>query len=357
MGSTFGLLDQRRTYGAQFVFKQQISSPWESIVTLQSSSSTQDPFESNNIRRDVINMIDEEKREIFTKLNFKNTRIDLQDPNLELKIQMLSKQPRIEPHEAVHESSQLGKQFIGIIKDVVAVSQDIDEPLAPKTKVKLRRSRSQNSSISNNHQDEPYSPHHHHKRRKRACRSISSSISSSRSISAHTHEFKDEIQLMKFLIEATGVDKRKLKSGNVQPRQHQLHDAETRRWRRGNIWPTSKPGLHSPAVGIHALVELAKAISTIECFQINALYAYQTGESAKLYIMDAYLLTLTAGASFKVIREAANPSGWKRNHVRNHHSNNISRETQLELEHEAKLYASTKSFGSCNYRNGNFHKK
>ncbi|KAA6345385.1 MAG: hypothetical protein EZS28_052166, partial [Streblomastix strix] len=132
---------------------------------------------------------------------------------------------------------------------------------------------------------------------------------------------------------------------------------ETHRWRRENIWPTSEPGPYSPAEGTHAYVELAKAISTIESSLLNALCADQTGESAKQYIIYAYLLTLTAGARFKVIREAANLSEWKRNHVLNHHSNNISRETQLELEHEAKLYASNKSFGRSNYRNDNFHKK
>ncbi|KAA6360262.1 MAG: hypothetical protein EZS28_044211, partial [Streblomastix strix] len=228
---------------------------------------------------------------------------------------------------------------------VIAVSQDIDEPLAPKTKVKLRRSRSQGSSVSNNHQDELYSLRNHHKRRKRARISILSSVSSSRSISAHTHESKDEIQLRKFLVEATGIDKRKFKPGNVQPTLHWLHDAETRRWRRENIWPTSEPGPYSPAEGTHAYVELAKAISTIESSLLNALYADQIGESAKQYIIDAYLLILTAGASFKLIREAANLSGWKRNHILNHHFNNISRETQLELEHEAKLYASNKTSG------------
>ncbi|KAA6334570.1 MAG: hypothetical protein EZS28_053053, partial [Streblomastix strix] len=163
MGSSFGLLDQERAYGAQFVFKQQMSSPRESNSTQQSSSSSQDPFESNNIRRDVINMFDEERREILAKLNFKNTGIDPQDSDLELKIQILSvylinkakhpemssktrkvkekkqKSPRIEPDDALHESLQLGNQFIRMIKDVVAVSRDIDEPLAPKTKVKLRR--------------------------------------------------------------------------------------------------------------------------------------------------------------------------------------------------------------------------
>ncbi|KAA6387123.1 MAG: hypothetical protein EZS28_017347, partial [Streblomastix strix] len=136
-----------------------MSSPQESNATQQSSSSSQDPFESNNIRRDVINMFDEERREILAKLNFMNTGIYPEDPDLELKIQMLSvylinkaqhpdmssktrkvkekekqQSPRIEPHEAVHESSQLGNKFICMIKDVIAVSQDIDEPLAPKTK-------------------------------------------------------------------------------------------------------------------------------------------------------------------------------------------------------------------------------
>ncbi|KAA6381310.1 MAG: hypothetical protein EZS28_023164 [Streblomastix strix] len=170
-----------------------------------------------------------------------------------------------------------------MIKNVVAVSQDIEEPLVLKSK------------------DEPYSPCHHHKRYKRARRSISSSVSSFRSISAHITYSKDEIQLQKILVEATGVDKRKFKPGNVQPRQHWLHDAETRRWRRENIWPISELGPYSPAEGTHAYVEIAAAISTIESSLYNVLYADQTGESAKQHIMDAYLLTLTAGASFKVI--------------------------------------------------------
>ncbi|KAA6378114.1 MAG: hypothetical protein EZS28_026356, partial [Streblomastix strix] len=33
------------------------------------------------------------------------------------------------------------------------------------------------------------------------------------------------------------------------------------------------------------------------------------------------------------------------------------RKTQLELGHEAELYASNKSFGISSYRNDNFHKK
>ncbi|KAA6400684.1 MAG: hypothetical protein EZS28_003795 [Streblomastix strix] len=68
--------------------------------------------------------------------------------------------------------------------------------------------------------------------------SISSSTSSSRSISTHTHESKDETQLRKFLVEAIGVDKRKIKPGNVQPRQHWPHNAETHHWRIENIQPS-----------------------------------------------------------------------------------------------------------------------
>ncbi|KAA6356434.1 MAG: hypothetical protein EZS28_048039, partial [Streblomastix strix] len=167
----------------------------------------------------------------------------------------------------------------------------------------------------------------------------------------------DEIQLKKFLVEAIGVDKRKFKPGNVQPRQHWLHDAETRRWRRENNLHISEPSPCSPAEGTHAYVELAKAVSTIENSLLNALYVDQTGKSAKQYILDDYLLILTASTSYKVIREAANLSEQKRNHVLNHLSNNISRETQLELEHKAKLYAGNKSFGSSSYRNNNFDKK
>ncbi|KAA6369811.1 MAG: hypothetical protein EZS28_034663 [Streblomastix strix] len=268
----------------------------------------------------------EDSHVIYEKLNFKNSGIDPKDPDLDLKIQMLSvylitkakhpeisnrtrklkekekqKSPGIEPYEAVDDSLQLGNQFIRMIKDVVAVSQDIDEPLVPITKVKLRRSRSQGSSVSNNHQDKSYSQHLHHRRRKRARRSISSSTSNSKSVPAHIHESKDEIQLRKLLVDAIGIDQRKFEPGNVQPKQYRLHDAETCRWRRENIWPTSEPGLQSPAEGIHAYVELAKTISTIESSLLNALYAGQSEKSAKQYIIDVQLLTLTAGANFKVI--------------------------------------------------------
>ncbi|KAA6380479.1 MAG: hypothetical protein EZS28_023993 [Streblomastix strix] len=163
--SSFGLLfiGLRAHIWGKFVFKQQVSSILESNAIQQSSSSSYDPFESNNIRIDFINMLEEERRQILVKLNFKNKGIDHEDPDLVPKIQMLSvyiinkakhleissknrkvkekkqKSPQIELHEAVHESSQLGNHFIRLVKNIVAVSHDKDQSLESKTKVKLSR--------------------------------------------------------------------------------------------------------------------------------------------------------------------------------------------------------------------------
>ncbi|KAA6396166.1 MAG: hypothetical protein EZS28_008304 [Streblomastix strix] len=70
-------------------------------------------------------------------------------------------------------------------------------------------------------------------------------------------------QLRKFFFESIGVDKRKIKPGNVQPRQHWPHEAETRHWRIDNIWPSYELRPYLPAEGTHVYIELAKAISTI----------------------------------------------------------------------------------------------
>ncbi|KAA6400683.1 MAG: hypothetical protein EZS28_003794 [Streblomastix strix] len=83
MSSSFGLLDQERAYGAQFVFKQQISSQLDQYPARYSSCSSQDQFVSNIIRRDAINMLDKERYEILAKKNFNHIEIDPEDPDIE----------------------------------------------------------------------------------------------------------------------------------------------------------------------------------------------------------------------------------------------------------------------------------
>ncbi|KAA6362046.1 MAG: hypothetical protein EZS28_042427, partial [Streblomastix strix] len=127
-------------------------------------------------------------------------------------------------------------------------------------------------------------------------------------------------------------------------------DALDRRWRDEHVWPTTEPIEQSSIEQTSAYADVSKSLSAAEGAALGALKSVNRRESPTKHITDTYLMILSAGHRFRVIRESANLYGWKRSHVLSGGNQAISRQTQEALEREAKLYSQNRSNRNYDYK-------
>ncbi|KAA6393485.1 MAG: hypothetical protein EZS28_010988 [Streblomastix strix] len=145
----------------------------------------------------------------------------------------------------------------------------------------------------------------------------------------------------------SGLERRSFKPESVRAWSRWLHDALDRLWRDEHVWPISEPIEQSSIEQTSVFADVSKSLSAAEGSALGALKSVNGKESPTKHITDTYLMILSAGHRFRVIRESANLYGWKRSYVLKGVNQAISRQMQEPLEIESKLNGQNRK----NYRN------
>ncbi|KAA6373251.1 MAG: hypothetical protein EZS28_031222, partial [Streblomastix strix] len=74
------------------------------------------------------------------------------------------------------------------------------------------------------------------------------------------------------------------------------------RWRYENLWSTTEPAVMQPSEASHAYVDCARAVLLEESALIAEIYHTKPDQPPSRYLIDAYLMCLTAGARLSSIR-------------------------------------------------------
>ncbi|KAA6363633.1 MAG: hypothetical protein EZS28_040841 [Streblomastix strix] len=88
----------------------------------------------------------------------------------------------------------------------------------------------------------------------------------------------------------------------IEPRESWRRSAEQNRWRYENLWSTSEPAEIQPNEMSHAYADCARAVSLAESALIAQIHHIIPDQPPSRYLIDAYLMCLTAGARLRSIR-------------------------------------------------------
>ncbi|KAA6375821.1 MAG: hypothetical protein EZS28_028654 [Streblomastix strix] len=146
------------------------------------------------------------------------------------------------------------------------------------------------------------------------------------------------MRLKKQQVQAKGIEWRSFKPESVRARSGQLQNTLDRRWREELVWPTTEPIKQSSMEQTSAYADILKSLSISEEAALGAIMSVNRNELPTWHFTDTYLMILSAGFRFKVIRQSANLYGWQSNHVLNSENQAVSQQIQETLEREAKLY-------------------
>ncbi|KAA6355145.1 MAG: hypothetical protein EZS28_049328 [Streblomastix strix] len=99
----------------------------------------------------------------------------------------------------------------------------------------------------------------------------------------------------------------------MEPRDSWRRSAEQNRWRYENLWSTSEPAEIQPNETSHVYADCARAVALAESALIAQIHHIIPNQPPSRYLIDAYLMCLTAGARLRSIRFAHPSQGQSRN--------------------------------------------
>ncbi|KAA6393843.1 MAG: hypothetical protein EZS28_010633 [Streblomastix strix] len=121
-------------------------------------------------------------------------------------------------------------------------------------------------------------------------------------------EFRKEMAKIVGVHRASQFDPNKMK-----PRDSRRRSAEQNRWRHENLWATSESAEIYPNETSHAYADCARAVSLAESALIAQILHFILDQPLSRYLINAYLMCLTAGARLRSIRFAHPSQGQSRN--------------------------------------------
>ncbi|KAA6376915.1 MAG: hypothetical protein EZS28_027557 [Streblomastix strix] len=211
---------------------------------------------------------------------------------------------------------------------VTSSTDDPDQDFYTHHKKKRKRTERSPSESSSSSSSSKSSRHHktHSRRRKRRRYSVSTSGSSrsSRSRSPrkdrhhqrhhhHQHRHRDS-EFRKEMAKIVGVHRASQFDPNkMEPRDSWRRSAEQNRWRYENLWSTSEPAEIQPNETSHTYADCARAVALAESALIAQIHHITPNQPPSRYLIDAYLMCLTAGARLRSIRFAHPSQGQSRN--------------------------------------------
>ncbi|KAA6371110.1 MAG: hypothetical protein EZS28_033364 [Streblomastix strix] len=197
--------------------------------------------------------------------------------------------------------------------------EDSDLDFHAQQKMKRKRVERSLSESSSSISSSKSSRHHrtHSKRRKRRRHSASTSNSSrstrsgsprrDRHHNRHNHHQRHhrDVEFRKEMAKIVGVHKPcQFEPNKIEPRESWRRSAEQNRWRNENLWSTSEPAEIQPNEMSHAYADCARAVSLAESALIAQIHHIIPDQPPSRYLIDAYLMYLTAGARLRSTRFA-----------------------------------------------------
>ncbi|KAA6403120.1 MAG: hypothetical protein EZS28_001349 [Streblomastix strix] len=249
---------------------------------------------------------------------------------------------------------------------VTSSIDDSDQDFQAHYKKKRKRIEWSPSESSSSTSSSKSSRHHktHSRRRKRRRHSVSTSNSSrsSRSRSPrkdmhhrqHHHHYychKDG-EFWKEMAKIVGVHRASQFDPNkMEPRDSWRRSAEQNRWRYENLWSTSEPAEIQPNETSHAYAVCARAVALAESALIAQIHHIISNQPPSRYLIDPYLMHLTAGARLRSIRFAHSSQGQSRNQAS---SNYRSAPAQFPPAHDnGQYYRRRNNYRERGYRQPN----
>ncbi|KAA6401078.1 MAG: hypothetical protein EZS28_003399 [Streblomastix strix] len=115
-------------------------------------------------------------------------------------------------------------------------------------------------------------------------------------------EFRDD-ELRKEMAKIVGVLRHsKFYPDKIAPRHSWKRSLEANSRRYENLWSTSNPAEMQPSEASHVYAECASAVSLAKSVQIADIHHTISEQLPSGYLIDAYLMCLTAGARLRSIR-------------------------------------------------------
>ncbi|KAA6367115.1 MAG: hypothetical protein EZS28_037359 [Streblomastix strix] len=330
-----------------------------SIQSLSNSSVTGDKesLYQFRVRRNVLRLPEYKIREILASLKFQDTGLEPEDPDYEVKVQLISTVLINEDKEkqAKGAKRQASKDFIPL--------RQIDHDIRMTSAEDSIQSKENDDTVDQkeSRQQELLSELKEIDKSIKCKRSPESEQSSRSSRERNGLECLGRTQGADQipgicqgpslgLDPGPSVERRSFKPESVRARSRWLQDALDRRWRDEHVLPPTEPIEQSSIEQTSAYADISKSLSAADGAALGALKSIDRRESPTKHITDTYLMILSAGHRFRVIRVSANLYGWKRSHVLSGGNEAISLQTHETLEREAKLYSQNRNNRSYDYR-------